>query len=152
MEERLSPTQASLQQGSSRILGAALGASIGPAVAVGVHWSQLGPNVWTSWLLATGVGALLGVLTYGVFVSDEAAFEKPGVGFAALFTSTLGLLAGAFAGFPVGAIWGALTGLVAGAIGAVAWRRFGGLAMGGRGVMTCMVATGAAYVVAKVCV
>ena len=105
-----------------RRFGALLGGSAGPSIGYAGSWSQLGASGWHIWLLATLIGALLGAITYGAFMNDDAAIERPGIGFAAAFGGTVGLLSGAFTAFPIGSVLGSLAGGVAGASAALVWR------------------------------
>lgn len=118
-----------------RWLGAALGAAPGPVAAYAQGWAGTGDGGVHVCLLATLVGALLGALTLPVFrapgaevASPAAAVRRLGVGFAALFGFSVGLVAGAFAAFPMGAVMGAFGGALAGAVVAavtIVTRRFG---------------------------
>jgi hypothetical protein len=130
---------------SLRHLGAALGAAPGPVAAFGQSWSGIGDGRAHVWILTTLVGALLGAVVFPIFwPRGEAGRGEPrpyDAGFAALFGFSVGLLAGAFVAFPMGAAMGALGGALAGGVTAFLARRlaflFGGLvlaAIGGAGV------------------
>jgi hypothetical protein len=109
-----------------RRLGAALGALGGPAAGYGASWAGLGDTRAHVWALAILLGALLGAMSWRVFVADRAEVPRLaprfGIGFAALFAAVVGMLAGAFAAFPIGGLFGFVGG-AAGAVPAVlAWR------------------------------
>jgi hypothetical protein len=116
-----------------RHVGAALGLAGGPAAAFGQAWGQTGDAGLHVWLIASLAAAALGALTLPVFfrTSDEPDAAEgpegdgPGPGFGALFAATVGLVAGCFSAFPMGAIVGAVGGILGGAAGGLAWRRVG---------------------------
>lgn len=114
-----------------RAMGAAIGAATGPVAAFGQSWAGTGDGRAHVWILATVVGALLGALTWPLFQTRDAATPlagsppddadvrtsgRPGAGFGALFGFAVGLVAGAFAAFPMGSVLGGFGGLVAGAL------------------------------------
>ncbi len=113
-----------------RAMGAAIGAATGPVAAFGQSWAGTGDGRAHVWILATVVGALLGALTWPLFQApaprettpDRAPDgnartpPSPGAGFGALFGFSVGLVAGAFAAFPMGSVLGAFGGIVAGAL------------------------------------
>lgn len=118
-----------------RRLGAALGAVTGPAAGFGQAWAGTGDGRWFVWVLATLVGAALGAVTLGVFYPRDGdreplVYEGPGPGFGALFSLSVGLVAGSFVAFPMGAFMGSLAGLVGGALVGWSWRRIGVLPAG----------------------
>lgn len=113
---------AAAERARQRRLGAAIGCVAGPAAGYGAAWSQVGDGRVHVWLLATLVCALLGALSWRLFVPDPAALERPGVGFAALLGACVGLVGGALVAFPVGAVVATPAGAAGGAAVAVVWR------------------------------
>ena len=131
-----------------RRLGAALGGAAGPAAAFASDWSHLGARGWHIWVLTTLVGMLLGAMTYGVFVTPHERIERPSLGFAGIFSASTGMLAGAFAAFPIGAVVGAPAGLVAGTLGAWVWRHTNHLGEWTRPAVVFLVAASVGLLVA----
>jgi len=114
------PEALSEETGNPGLLGAVLGLAGGPAAGYGAMWSGIGdPSWWATPTLAIGTGVALGAATWRLF---KQSGSRPGVGFAALFAATVGLVAGAIAAFPFGGICGAAGGAGGGAIAAGAWR------------------------------
>ncbi len=105
----------------ARRLGAALAASSAPGAIYAAWWSGVGDARWHVWLLAVLIAALIGLLTWPVFIPDERGSQRPGAGFAALFSASVGMLAGAITAFPMGAVFGFVSGLVGGAVTALMW-------------------------------
>ena len=115
-----------------RALGAALGAVGGPAAWFGAAWGGHGDTHATAGLVAALVGAALGALAWPVFTTAPAGTElppdKPGLGFAPLFAGVVGMMAGAFAAFPLGGIFGAVCGAAGGSVILASWRGLGRVA------------------------
>jgi hypothetical protein len=125
-----------------RAEGAVYGALCGPSIGYGVVYSGIGDGRWPVWVLATAIAAILGAAVWPVFHraargADETwdpardAWRPSGPGFAALFGFCVGMIGGAFAGFPMGSVFGALGGAVGGAVCALVGRAHDWL--GGRG-------------------
>ncbi len=93
-----------------RLLGIAIGASAAPAAMWGAGWSALGANSGVAWTLTVLTGAVLGGLTWPVFLGDRDVT----LSFSTLFGGCAGLLAGALVGGPVGGVFGLCGGGVAG--------------------------------------
>jgi hypothetical protein len=111
--------EASWDGPSLRVVGAALGVVVGPAVAHGASFGALGfTGVWVG-LMAAALGALLGALSWGQFVDGH---QRPGPGFASLFGAVVGLLAGGAVAFPMGAIFGVGGGAAGAMAGALVFR------------------------------
>jgi len=132
-------------------LGAALGAVGGPAAGFGAAWGGHGDTRAFVWLVAVLVGAALGALAWPVFTTAPAGRElppsRPGLGFAPLFAGVVGLLAGAFAAFPLGGVFGAGCGAAGGSVVLAAWRglaRVGALPLPARALGAMAVGMGAA--------
>ena len=106
-------------------IGAVLGASTGPVAGYGQLWAGIGDARAHVWILATVFGALLGAATYPLFMAkgDGTSHDPFGAGFAALFGFAVGLVAGAFAAFPMGGVLGGFGGALAAAATAFAARR-----------------------------
>ena len=101
-----------------RALGAAIGASGTLAACYGAHWS--GHVESLGWITASALtlGALLGGITWGLFVTDS---PRPQWWFSSLFGAAVGMLAGGLAAFPVGALFGAGGGAVGGPVALAGW-------------------------------
>lgn len=131
-------------------MGAAIGAATGPVAAFGQSWAGTGDGRVHVWLLATAAGALLGALTWPLFAApaerEGEASAMPGAGFGGLFGFSVGLVAGAFAAFPMGSVLGACGGIVAGALTVVAAKRLAVL-RGGLAIASA-IGAGAALVIA----
>lgn len=116
-----------------RGLGAVLGLASGPSAGFGQAWAQTGDGRLHVWLIASAVAAVLGAVMLPVFyperVGEEGGeplvIEGPGAGFSALFGLSVGLVAGAFAAFPMGAVTGGFGGALGAAISGLSWRRLG---------------------------
>ena len=106
-----------------RCIGATIGAASGPASAYAAVWGGLGDAGPHVAVIATILAALLGASTWPVFVREPEALQRPPIRFAALFAGSVGLVAGAFAAFPLGGVGGAWGGAVAGAVSAFGCRR-----------------------------
>lgn len=114
---------------ANRALGAAIGASGACSAGYGATWSGHAQSLMLVTAIALVVGASLGALTWGLFEAPESAEHKPAGGasssawwFSALFGGAIGMLAGGFAGFPLGAVFGAGGGVVGGTAADAAWR------------------------------
>ena len=112
-----------------RWLGAALGLASGPAAGFGQAWAGTGDGRWHVWLIASAVAAALGAVTLPIFYPaherEPLALDGPGPGFSALFGLAVGIVAGAFSAFPMGAVMGGFGGALGGAIAGLLWRRVG---------------------------
>lgn len=100
--------------GSLRAEGAMMGASAALAIGYGAHWSQLGDDGWHVWLIALGGATALGAFSWAAFQAPQKE-ERPARLFIALFGAAVALLAGAFASYPFGALFG----VPGGAVGAM---------------------------------
>ncbi len=129
-----------MSRGDARRLGAALGVASAPAAAFGAWWGGIGES---HPLIVAGVavcaGGILGALCWLVFHDDEVVATHPGPGFSALFAGCVGLIAGTFAGFPMGGIFGAVGGAGGGLATALAWRRGAGLGGSARATVAALV-------------
>jgi hypothetical protein len=103
-------------------LGAALGAIGGTSAYQGAAWSGIGDPRPLVAAIAILVGAGLGALTWSVFMGDRDNATRPDLVFGAGFGASIGLLAGAFAAFPVGGVFGAVGGGVGAFCGLLYWR------------------------------
>ncbi len=119
-----------------RALGAAIGATGALAAGYGAVWSGHSQSLVVISVVAALMGSGLGGLTWGLFGEDAAA---PTWWFTALFGGVVGMLAGGFAGFPLGAVFGAGGGFIGGPIAVGAWRLSAaphtGLDVGMRGIV-----------------
>jgi hypothetical protein len=133
-----------------RRLGAALGVSVGPMAGWGQLSSGTGDGHAGVWVLGAAVGALVGALALPLFFADDEALERGmSPAFGALFLFSVGLLAGAFVAFPMGAVAASVVGAGAGAVGTVLFRRLAGtrLAAGpGRPLVTAAATTTLGFV------
>jgi glucose uptake protein GlcU len=110
-----------------RRLGAALGVSVGPMAGWGQLSSGTGDGHAAVWLLGAAVGAFVGALALPLFFEDDAALERGMTPvFGGLFLFSVGLLAGSFVAFPMGAVAASVVGAGAGALGTLLFRRLGG--------------------------
>lgn len=124
MAEATEPdVEASPDRSAMRRLGAAIGATAGPAGAYAQGWAGTGDGRWHVWVLGIAIGALLGALTYPLFFTPEHGHKRYGAPFAALFGFAVGLVAGAFVAFPMGSVMGACGGAVGGAVVVVIAKR-----------------------------
>jgi hypothetical protein len=114
-----------------RRLGAVLGLATGPAAGFGQAWAGTGDGRLHVWVIASAVAAVLGAVTLPVFyppapeAKEPLVLPGPGPGFAALFGLAVGLVAGAFAAFPMGAVMGGFGGALGAAVAGLLWRRLG---------------------------
>ncbi len=115
-----------------RRVGAALGLAGGPSAAFGQGWAHTGDAGLHVWLIASLAAAVLGALTLPFFyrtreeslqLSPEG--DGPGPGFGALFGLSVGIVAGCFSAFPMGAVMGGVGGLFGAAAGGLLWRKLG---------------------------
>ena len=107
---------------AARAQGGAIGAAGALAAGYGAAWSGHADGVLLTAAVAAIVGALLGCLTWGLFEPEPA---RPTWWFTALFGGVVGMLAGAFAGFPVGAVFGASGGALGSVAVVAVWRAVG---------------------------
>ena len=103
-------------------LGAALGAIGGIAAYQGAAWSGIGDTRLFVAAIAIAFGAGLGALTWSMFMGQGDEATKPSLFFGAGFGASVGLLAGAFASFPVGGVFGAAGGGFGSLFGLLYWR------------------------------
>ena len=101
------------------MLGAAIGAAGALASGYGAVWSGHAQSVPLVAAVALLVGAALGALCWGLFQDDSSA---PSWWFVVLFGGVVGMLSGAFAGFPLGGVFGAGGGAVGAPITVAVWR------------------------------
>ncbi|MCC6623402.1 MAG: hypothetical protein IT385_19235 [Deltaproteobacteria bacterium] len=114
----------------ARWLGLAIGVSVGPAGGFVQAWSGIADGRWHVWLLMTALGALVGAASLPLFMparggaaADHPAPREPfGRLFLTLFGFSVGVVAGTFAAFPVGASMGAVGGAAGGLAAALVWR------------------------------
>ncbi len=115
-------------------VGAALGVAVGPMALIGQAAAGTGDGHWYVGVIAAVLGALTGGFGLPVLLrpsatgfSLEAASARPLTpAFGAVFLFAVGLLAGAVAAFPMGAVVASVAGLVAGPAAVLAWRISGG--------------------------
>ena len=107
---------------TSKLLGATLGSCGGLSAGYGASWSGLGDSGVHVWLLAIVVGALLGAFAWAP-LQNPGDTSKPHWFYAALFGGAAGLIAGAFASYPFGSLFGAPGGAVGAAASCLAWNR-----------------------------
>lgn len=117
-----SDSMAPVGQVAARRFGGAIGAAAAPGAVYAVWWSGVGPADWYVWVLVAGVGAILGALTWPIFVVTDAQRARPSVTFAAVFGGTLGMLAGTLVAFPIAGVFGLPAGALGGAACALMWR------------------------------
>ena len=110
-----------------QVIGLVLGAVAAPAIAHLAIWSGIGAPDWRVVLPALVFGGLVGRYTLPVLLPSGDGV--PGVLFGGMFAGSVGLLAGAFAAFPLGGVAGFLCGGVAGAWVMLLWPRLGSLGM-----------------------
>jgi hypothetical protein len=107
------------RRGADRTLGTAIGAAGALASGYGAVWSGHAQSVPLVAAVALVVGASLGALTWGVFQEDP---DRPSWWFVITFGGVVGMLSGAFAGFPLGAVFGAAGGAAGAPVVAAVWR------------------------------
>ena len=107
------------QQRANRALGGALGVAGACAAGYGAVWSGHAQSMTLVTVAALVMGGGLGALTWGLF---EHGAARPVGWFSALFAGVIGMLAGAFAGFPLGAVFGAGGGGAGGLVAIATWR------------------------------
>ena len=125
----LALTTTAAQRTQARRLGATLGLSAMPGALYAAWWSGLGDASWHVWVIGLALAALLGALTWPVFIPEPQGSERPGPGFAALFASQVGMLTGAFVAFPMGGVFGFVAGWLSGSLTAFLWSRLSGRPM-----------------------
>lgn len=104
-------------------LGAALGVSVGPMAFIGQAAAGTGDGGWHIAVIASILGMVIGGYSLPIFLRPDTAEARPlTLGFGATFTCAVGLIAGAIAAFPMGAVVAASCGLGAGLAGALVWR------------------------------
>mgnify|MGYP007078961299 CR=1 FL=1 len=118
---------------AARFLGAAIGGSGACAASYGAFWAGHSQSLVLSASVALVAGAGLGALTWGLFRDDS---ESPAWWFVTLYGGVLGMLAGAFAAFPLGAVFGAGGGALGGLASSWVWRLLRGNALGLRALMS----------------
>lgn len=121
------------QRVRARRLGAVLGISAAPGGIYAAWWSGVGDAGWYVWCITMAVAALLGALTWPVFIPAPEDTERPSLGFAALFSGTVGLLAGTLVAFPMGGVFGSVAGALGGPLAALAWTHLAGRSAAVRG-------------------
>jgi len=115
----------------ARLLGLAVGLSVGPAGGFVQAWSGNADGRWHVWLLMSAVGALVGAASLPVFVprapdgvagaGDAGVARALGLGWLTLFGFVVAVVAGTFAAFPVGASMGGVGGAAAGLVAGLVW-------------------------------
>ncbi|MGB0591290.1 MAG: hypothetical protein ACPGU1_16555 [Myxococcota bacterium] len=105
--------------GADRVLGTAIGAAGALASGYGAVWSGHSQSVLWVAAVAFMVGGGLGALTWGLFQDDS---DSPSWWFVATFGGGVGMVSGAFAGFPLGGVFGAGGGAVGALAAAAVWR------------------------------
>ena len=103
---------------TNRWFGAVLGSCGGLSAGYGATWSGLGDDGPHVWLIAIGVGALLGAFSWQP-LQNPGDSSKPHWFYAGLFGGAAGLIAGAFASYPFGALFGGPGGAVGAACACV---------------------------------
>ena len=111
------------RRGADRLFGTALGASGALAAGYGASWSGHVQGMGWVALVALLAGASLGALSWGLFREEP---KHASWWFVSLFGGVVGMLSGAFAGFPLGAIFGAGGGAVGAPVAAWVWRSSSG--------------------------
>ena len=104
---------------AERCFGTAVGATGALAAGYGALWSGHVDGLLIVALVALLVGSTLGAITWGLFKESP---EEASWWFVSLFGGVIGMLSGAFAGFPLGAIFGAGGGATGGPVAAMVWR------------------------------
>ncbi len=128
-----------------RLFGATLGASGACAASYGAFWAGHIPDLGLTAVVALCSGAGLGALTWGLFRDDPKA---PSWWFVLLFGGVVGMLAGAFAAFPLGAIFGAGGGALGGVAAAGVWRLLQGRSLMVRTLLAASTGAGSALLMA----
>ncbi len=103
---------------SHRVYGAVLGSCGGLSAGYGVWWSGLGDSGAHVWAIAIICCTALGTFTWGTLQNPDE-MRKPHWFFAGLFGGSVGLVAGAFASYPFGALFGGPGGAVGAAVSCV---------------------------------